>query len=570
MNERKGGTGATIILGDARDLPLADNSVDLIVTSPPYWSLRSYTDGGEHYAGQIGAESTPAAYIDSLVECTREWVRVLKPSGSLWVNLGDSYSGKPSSDGSRRRGDKAGARGERPDRRVAGRQFTREEAAWLAGVIDSDGSISVHVNKQPEGRAPSFVAWMRIGQMMPEVVHRAAEVTGVGQVMQDARGVWSWSASAQQARWVLSRIHPWLLIKRRQALAAIEVARHVEDRNGRGGYRPLTADDVAYRQRLRDAVLAWNAGQPDDLVPPDAAAVALPIYPNPAGDKSLRGLPWWYAQECVGRLGLILRAEVIWSKSNAMPESVTDRVRRSHETWFHFTRSSRYFSAIDNLREAYRGDRALSRRVKRPGAGKHDQRAVWMQENPLGALPNSVWEIATQPLKVPGELGIDHYAAFPAEWPRRIIQGWSPSGICTACGEGRRPVAVKSAQDRVRGDAGDGGRGARGLPGYSDITRSAWAEGAYSIAGEACACPDVSSPTRPSVVLDPFGGTGTTALVAHVLGRRGISVDMSADYCRLAAWRTQDPAQMARVTRARPGKPRPPRRGRPPQDPTLF
>ena len=50
-------------------------------------------------------------------------------------------------------------------------------------------------------------------------------------------------------------------------------------------------------------------------------------------------------------------------------------------------------------------------------------------------------------------------------------------------------------------------------------------------------------------MLDPFGGTGTTALVADVLGRDGISVDMSADYCRLAQWRTTDPKQRARAAR---------------------
>jgi hypothetical protein len=44
-------------------------------------------------------------------------------------------------------------------------------------------------------------------------------------------------------------------------------------------------------------------------------------------------------------------------------------------------------------------------------------------------------------------------------------------------------------------------------------------------------------PTRPAVILDPFGGTGTTAGVAHALGRHGISLDLSADYCRLAEWR---------------------------------
>ena len=43
-----------IIRGNALALPLADDSVDLVVTSPPYFGLRSYQDGGEHYSGQIG------------------------------------------------------------------------------------------------------------------------------------------------------------------------------------------------------------------------------------------------------------------------------------------------------------------------------------------------------------------------------------------------------------------------------------------------------------------------------------------------------------------------------------
>ncbi len=81
----------TVIRGDAASLPLPDASVDLIVTSPPYFALRSYTDGGEHYAGQIGSEGTPAEWVAALVACTAEWVRVLKPSGSLFVNLGDKY-----------------------------------------------------------------------------------------------------------------------------------------------------------------------------------------------------------------------------------------------------------------------------------------------------------------------------------------------------------------------------------------------------------------------------------------------------------------------------------------------
>jgi hypothetical protein len=68
-----------------------------------------------------------------------------------------------------------------------------------------------------------------------------------------------------------------------------------------------------------------------------------------------------------------------------------------------------------------------------------------------------------------------------------------------------------------------------------------------TITGYACACPDITAPSTPGVVLDPFGGTGTTALVAAMLGRRGISVDLSADYCRLAEWRAADPKERARA-----------------------
>lgn len=76
----------TDCLAGLRQLP--DNHAQVCVTSPPYWSLRDYgTDG------QIGAEPTPEEYVDRLVEVFREVRRVLKPDGSLWLNLGDCYAG---------------------------------------------------------------------------------------------------------------------------------------------------------------------------------------------------------------------------------------------------------------------------------------------------------------------------------------------------------------------------------------------------------------------------------------------------------------------------------------------
>jgi DNA modification methylase len=78
---------ATHAAGDARHLPLADQSVDLVVTSPPYWRKRDYG-----VAGQLGQESTPAGYTAALMDCLTEWGRVLTPSGSVFLNVGDGYA----------------------------------------------------------------------------------------------------------------------------------------------------------------------------------------------------------------------------------------------------------------------------------------------------------------------------------------------------------------------------------------------------------------------------------------------------------------------------------------------
>ena len=63
-----------LIQGDATVIPLADDSVDLVVTSPPYFALRSYQDDGEHYDGQIGSEATPQEFLEALWAATVEMV----------------------------------------------------------------------------------------------------------------------------------------------------------------------------------------------------------------------------------------------------------------------------------------------------------------------------------------------------------------------------------------------------------------------------------------------------------------------------------------------------------------
>lgn len=456
---------AVVLRGDAAHLPLPDGSVDLIVTSPPYWQLRSYTDGGQHYQGQIGSEDTPAEYIAALLRCTREWVRVLKPSGSIFVDLGDKYD---------------------------------------------SGTTTARVNPGT-----------------------------------------------------------------------------VKDGQGQG----------------------WNQGTP-------RVSVGRP--------KSLLLLPERYRIACLDELGLIAREVIEWHKPNPLPESTKDRCGRTHEDVVHLVKQPRYFSALDEIREphtgnthARRADGRMSPKERATVAAGHRHGFLPEdRENPLGKIPGSVWTIQSQPLMMPAHLtDDDHFAAFPMELPRRIILAWSPSGICTACGEGRRPVAAvasiadrKGRKQRIIDYSLDAAHGPDGRGGER------WKQ-AVSITGYACACTPYTDhpgngkrtqcrdynpgphgyhaqgtypgkqtgdyervgpwreyhledwappPIRPAVVLDPFGGTGTTSLVADVLGRTGITVDRSAGYCRRARWRTTDPGERARAMQV----PKPP--PIPENQPSLF
>ena len=78
-----------VVLGDAAEQlrRLPRGSVDTVVTSPPYFMLRNY--GAE---GQIGLEGSVGGWVEHLLEVLREVARVLKPGGSVWLNLGDTYS----------------------------------------------------------------------------------------------------------------------------------------------------------------------------------------------------------------------------------------------------------------------------------------------------------------------------------------------------------------------------------------------------------------------------------------------------------------------------------------------
>ena len=68
---------------------IPDASVDMCVTSPPYYNLRDYKN-----SGQIGAENTVNDFVENLCQVFDEIYRIMKPTGSCWVNIGDTYDKK--------------------------------------------------------------------------------------------------------------------------------------------------------------------------------------------------------------------------------------------------------------------------------------------------------------------------------------------------------------------------------------------------------------------------------------------------------------------------------------------
>jgi len=79
-----------VIQGDVREVlkTLDEESVQCVVTSPPYWGLRDYG-----VDGQLGLEATPEEFVENMVDVFREVKRVLRKDGTLWLNLGDTYCG---------------------------------------------------------------------------------------------------------------------------------------------------------------------------------------------------------------------------------------------------------------------------------------------------------------------------------------------------------------------------------------------------------------------------------------------------------------------------------------------
>jgi len=195
--------------------------------------------------------------------------------------------------------------------------------------------------------------------------------------------------------------------------------------------------------------------------------------------KDLVGVPWRVAFALQAD-GWWLRQDIIWSKPNPMPESVTDRCTKAHEYIFMLSKSERYYYDNDAVREPY-NETSIGRYLspmmatapnsRQPGGDLDRRRREEgiRDPNPLGRNRRSVWTVPTQPFSEA------HFATFPPALIEPCILAGCPEG---------------------------------------------------------------------GTVLDPFGGAGTTALVADRLRRNAILIELNPAYAEMAQRRIRDDAGM--------------------------
>lgn len=197
--------------------------------------------------------------------------------------------------------------------------------------------------------------------------------------------------------------------------------------------------------------------------------------------------------------GWICRNDVVWSKMNGMPESVTDRFTKSFEYFFLFSKQQNYYFDMDA--------------VKQDGSQPRD-----VFETTVANFPDA------------------HFATFPPDLIEDPTKASCPPKVCVNCQspyERQTEVVnreIAGGVSRVPQEE----RGYDDRQGKSQNDREGLTQSTKKTVGWEKTCDCDTEETEPGVVLDPFMGSGTTAVVAENLGRRWVGIDLNKDYVEMS------------------------------------
>jgi DNA modification methylase len=257
--------------------------------------------------------------------------------------------------------------------------------------------------------------------------------------------------------------------------------------------------------------------------------------------KDLVGIPWRVAFALQAD-GWYLRQDIIWHKPNPMPESVTDRCTKAHEYVFLMSKSAKYYYDNDAIKEQANYDGRKDEVMK--GSAKYANgyfptdvntqtiavhgHERWKHKDDEGnRLRNkrSVWTVTTKPFKEA------HFATFPRDLIRPMIQAGCPEQVCVKCGKARYPILKNTEKQHSIGYSSGDYWKTRDFKGDNTVRNKS-----VKVGYTDCGC---NAGFQPGIVLDPFMGSGTTAIEAIYQDKRYIGIELNPKYCEIAARRIE-------------------------------
>jgi DNA modification methylase len=262
----------------------------------------------------------------------------------------------------------------------------------------------------------------------------------------------------------------------------------------------------------------------------DDGTVWLNLGDSYSKKQQLIGAPWRVALALQDD-GWYLRQDIIWNKPNAMPESIKNRCTKAHEYIFLLSKNKKYYYDNEAIKEDCVG------KDERKWADTYDiqgdtnagikRTKRYSKDNDFKRNRRSVWTVTTKPFKGA------HFATFPKDLIEPCVLAGCPEKMCCDCGEPYQRQMKKTGEFQRRWSKTIAT--AEGSPheGQSSM------QNIYEDLGLQKQCDCETNETKGGIVLDPFGGSGTTGIVAANNNRNAILLELNAEYIELAKARIE-------------------------------